>query len=228
MRVRLPCCGPSFRGRASRGCAKGPFWRRGVAGRGSRKGIEGRGSTKTCRPARLVVSYPSHDVSSPIRVPGVGQCLSVHPPRMFGPVRGQTAREFPQDRLVGVIPSSHQPWGAEIRPAGRTALARRMCPSRGHHQRGFFPRPHSRTEIACRMSALPAHESQQPAQSRPTEPRSRGFEVVVVQTKTSRFLAGTVLRPPAVFRFRRDMSASRSIAASKPCGRENKAGDAEY
>lgn len=150
---------------------------------------------------------------------------------MFGPVRGQAPRPARVPTRPGSSVSSHQPWGAETRPAGRTALARRMCPSRAHHhQRGFFPTAPfpdrdslsdvspsgARVATTCPISP---HETWQPGIL---------MWLLFRRKQVVSWHAGTVLRPPALFCFGRGhVQRPRSIAASKPFGRENKAGDAE-
>lgn len=219
MRVRLPCCGPSFRGRAARGDV--PRGRSG-GGEGVTEGHRGsridRGMSTSAIGCVVLLSWWF------LSRPGAGRGTVCIRRECLDPFADRQA-ESPRDRLVGVIPSA---LGARkpALPAGQRWLGA-CAPPEPTTKEASFPRPHSRTEIACRMSALPAHESQQPAQSRPTEPRSRGFEVVVVQTKTSCFLMGTVLRPPAAFCFRRGHVSVHGRSPHPYHLGENKAGDAD-
>ncbi|KAK0754437.1 hypothetical protein B0T18DRAFT_36988 [Schizothecium vesticola] len=192
------------------------------------------GSAETCRPARLVLSYSSSGVSSPARVPGVGQSASA---ARFGPVRGQTARVPTRPALVGVTPSSHQPWGAETRPAGRTALARRICPSQTHHQRAFFPTAPfpdrdnlpdvspsgARVAITCPISP---HGTSQPEMG--GGGCSDEKQVVSWRGLCSRALRRNVSPPTCCVWFPSGTCQRPwSIAASQPFGRENEAREAK-
>ncbi|KAK1835281.1 hypothetical protein QBC39DRAFT_158951 [Podospora conica] len=195
MRVRLPCCGPSFKGVGISGD---------VPTRGRSGGGEGRDRQRHVEERDWFCSHPL--VMFPLPCVHRRRCLD-----LFGTPKKR-------DRLVGVIPSA---LGARkpALPAGQRVLGV-ICPSRTHHQRGFFP-----TAPFPDRDSLPdvSPSGARVATTCPISPHGTslpGLGVIVHhQTKTTCFLAGPLFSCPpcaATFLARRPVFCFRGGNVSVP------------
>lgn len=122
MRVRLPCCGPSFRGRAARGDVP-----RGRSGGGD-------GVTEGHRGSRIDRGMSTSAIGCVVLLswcflsrPGAGRGTVCIRRECLDPFADRQA-ESPRDRLVGVIPSSHQPWGRGNPPCRQDSVGSAHVP----------------------------------------------------------------------------------------------------